>query len=352
MSNVRCRPIAEFVPHRCTYLLWPTRPDNWRLSGRPAQKDLTELADTISKYEPVFLGTNQPINQKFRDGITVFHAQYDDIWVRDTGPTFASDEFGIFAANWKFNSWGGLFETYDDDNAIAELIASKEKIPMRNVDMVFEGGAYVTDGRRTLITTADCVLDPSRNPILDRNSAERILLDNLGGDSVLWLEHGFLHDETGGHIDNICFFGKENVLFVASDAERSNPNYARAKAALDAIHTHYDAQLDKLQVIELPLPQPLEITAQESRDFTGGDGTIVREPGTPMCASYSNSYAVNGAIIMPKFGISLDDDAASIVQDALPGMTIEQVPSREFVLGGGAVHCITREIPKLTVERN
>lgn len=350
MLKSKCSPIAEFAEHRCTYLLWPTRPDNWRLSGKPAQKDLTELAETISKYEPVFLGTNRLINRKFNSNITVFQARYDDIWVRDTGPTFASEK-GMFAVDWEFNSWGGLFESCEQDNSIAMEIASREQIPLRKTSMVFEGGSYITDGKRTIITTSDTVLDRNRNPKLNIKNAERALLSNLGGEYVLWLEHGFLHDETGGHVDNICLFGKEDVIFVASDAERSNPNYERAQAALDAIHTHYKAQSDSLQVVELPLPQPLEITTSEAQDFARADGAIVRESGTPMCASYANSYVVNGAIIVPKFGISLDDKAASVFQDALPGMSIEQVPSREFVLGGGAVHCITREIPNLAVER-
>ena len=28
---------GEFEPHRGTYMIWPERPDNWRLGAKPAQ---------------------------------------------------------------------------------------------------------------------------------------------------------------------------------------------------------------------------------------------------------------------------------------------------------------------------
>ena len=42
---------GEFEPHRGTYIIWPERPDNWRLGAKPAQEVFAKLANTIIKYE-------------------------------------------------------------------------------------------------------------------------------------------------------------------------------------------------------------------------------------------------------------------------------------------------------------
>ena len=34
-------------------MIWPERPDNWRLGGKPAQHVFTQVANTIGKYEPI-----------------------------------------------------------------------------------------------------------------------------------------------------------------------------------------------------------------------------------------------------------------------------------------------------------
>mgnify|MGYP003304917547 CR=1 FL=1 len=44
---------GEFEPHRGTYIIWPERPDNWRLGAKPAQEVFLEVIKKISKYEPI-----------------------------------------------------------------------------------------------------------------------------------------------------------------------------------------------------------------------------------------------------------------------------------------------------------
>lgn len=95
--------IPEFNKHRCTYALWPTRPDNWRLDARPSQHDMAKLVNTIAKYEPVNLGSNAPICHDLHPAVTIFETQYDDIWVRDTGSTFLMED-RVTARGWQFNS--------------------------------------------------------------------------------------------------------------------------------------------------------------------------------------------------------------------------------------------------------
>ncbi|CAG1005087.1 partial Putative agmatine deiminase, partial [Anaerolineales bacterium] len=44
---------AEFAPHAGTWMLWPQRPDNWRLGGKPAQKAFAAVATAIAQFESV-----------------------------------------------------------------------------------------------------------------------------------------------------------------------------------------------------------------------------------------------------------------------------------------------------------
>ena len=44
---------GEFEKHSGTYIIWPERPDNWRLGAKPAQHVFTRVANAIGKYEPI-----------------------------------------------------------------------------------------------------------------------------------------------------------------------------------------------------------------------------------------------------------------------------------------------------------
>lgn len=57
---------------------------------------------------------------------------------------------------------------------------------------------------------------------------------------------------------------------------------------------------------------------------------------------------VNGALVLPAFGhASADAEAVATMRRLLPGRTVLAVPAREFVLGGGGLHCATLHEPLL-----
>lgn len=39
---------GEFEKHAGCYIIWPERPDNWRLGAKPAQKAFVDVATAIS----------------------------------------------------------------------------------------------------------------------------------------------------------------------------------------------------------------------------------------------------------------------------------------------------------------
>jgi len=49
---------AEYAAHAGCWMLWPERPDNWRLGAIPAQRAFTEVATAIARFEPVTMGVS------------------------------------------------------------------------------------------------------------------------------------------------------------------------------------------------------------------------------------------------------------------------------------------------------
>jgi agmatine deiminase len=76
-----------------------------------AQQTITRLVRTISSYEPVSLlvppKAAKSLGRRFglRE-VEIVPAKYNDIWVRDTLPTFAVGSSNcLIAIDWHFNGW-------------------------------------------------------------------------------------------------------------------------------------------------------------------------------------------------------------------------------------------------------
>ena len=99
------------------------------------------------------------------------------------------------------------------------------------------------------------------------------------------------------------------------------------------------------------MPPPMYLTAEEAsgidRSPPGvlGAAGMSREPGERLAASYANLLIVNGGIIAPAFGADTDDEARETLERLFPDRRVVMLPSREILLGGGNIHCITQQQP-------
>lgn len=338
---------AEFDRHLGTWLLWPTRPDNWRDNAGPAQQSSIELASAIADFEPVFMGVDRNhlmhARRSLPSSVEIVEIDYDDTWIRDTGPIYAKSITGnLVGLDWRFNSWGGLFESWRKDDSVPRQILSFESIDMTPIPYILEGGAISVNGHGRLLTTEACLFSPDRNPSLSRSDYDALFRQYLGISETIWLPWGLDFDETGGHVDNIAVFLDRDSVALAWSDDAINPQYNRCRAAHDVL-----SRIKGLQIIKIPLPAPIEMTSAESLGFTSSAGAISRRTGDKFLASYINLYFVNGGLIVPKFGCDEDQEAVRILKTALPNRKIVQVWSREFVLGGGGPHCLTQQIPDI-----
>ena len=347
---------GEFEKHRGTYIIWPERPDNWRLGGKPAQKTFVDVASTIGKYEPctVVVSAWQYANARgmLPDYVRVVEMSNNDSWIRDCGATFLVNGKGsLRAVDWSFNAWGGLVDglyfPWDKDDMVAQKMCELEGVNRYRLDdFVLEGGSIHVDGEGTLLVTEECLLSAGRNPDKTKEEIESILKEYLNVSKVLWIPRGIYNDETNGHVDNMCNFVKPGEVVLAWTDDKKDPQYERSMEAYNYLINETDAKGRKLVVHKLYIPsKPVLITKEESEGVDAVDGTLPRLEGDRLAASYVNYYTGNGFVAVPQFGDPNDKLAIKKLQELYPDRVIEGIPAREILLGGGNIHCITQQVP-------
>lgn len=345
---------GEFEKHSGTYIIWPQRPDNWRLGGKPAQKVFTEVATAISKFEPVTVVVNDDQYENARhwlpEDVRVVEISNNDAWVRDCGPTFVTNGREKRGVDWVFNAWGGLVDglyfPWDKDDRVAQKICEIErKGRYRTDDFILEGGSIHVDGEGTLVTTEECLLSEGRNSSLTREQIEEKLKEYLNLEKIIWLKRGIYLDETNGHVDNIFSFIKAGEAILAWTDDKNDPQYEICQECMEILENETDAKGRKIKIHKLILPKPILISDEESGGVDAVDGTLPRKSGDRLAASYANFYIINGAIIFPMFGDPNDEKAKETLQEAFPDREIVGIYAREILLGGGNIHCITQQVP-------
>jgi agmatine deiminase len=345
----------EWAPHARTWMLWPERPDNWRLGAKPAQKAFATVAEAVAVFEPVSLGVNHHQFQNARamlsPRIRVVEMSNNDAWMRDCGPTFVIDgKGGVRLVDWIFNAWGGLngglYFPWDLDDLVARKVADLEGVDRYRAPLVLEGGSIHVDGEGTLLTTEECLLNPNRNPDMSKDEIEGYLKDYTGVSTIVWLRAGVYRDETSGHVDNIACFLRPGVVALTWTDDHNDPQFPMSKEALERLGRATDARGRRLEVVKIHQPNPVVIDPGEAEGVDAVEGTLPRQAGDRMAASYINFYFCNGGAIVPTFDDPHDQRALEVLQGAMPDREVVGVHAREILLGGGNIHCITQQQPR------
>jgi agmatine deiminase len=336
-------------------MLWPERPDNWRLGGKPAQLAFAAVAAAIAGSEPVTVGVcaRQFANARrlLPPAVRVVEISSNDAWMRDVGPTFVvNDRGGIRGVDWMFNAWGGLqgglYFPWDRDDAVAQKVLEIEGRDRYRAPFVLEGGAIHVDGQGTLITTEQCLLNPNRNPGLSRAQIERLLRRYLDVEVIIWLGKGVHLDETDGHVDNLCAFTRPGEVVLTWTDDRRDPQYEISRDAFERLKDARDARGRRLEVHKLAQPGPLVMTKSEAEGVDAGEGSQPRKAGARLAGSYVNFYIGSRRVVVPLLDPKRDEAAVRKLKRLFPGREVVGVPGREILLGGGNIHCITQQVPK------
>jgi agmatine deiminase len=333
---------GEWERHRAVWTAWPAAADLWRDDLRAAQSEFTAMCRAIQSdngspaAEPELLEILVADETAEREaaealaGLSVrFHRiPYGDIWLRDTAPVFVSADSGeVAAVCFRFNGWGEKY-LFPEDLALARAVRQATGLHSFDVPMIFEGGALEVDGQGTAITTAQCMLNPNRNPSMSREEIESHLREALAVDKLLWLGDGLRGDHTDGHVDTLVRFCEPGRVLCMEARDDDDPNAHALETILDDLDSMRDALGRSLDVVTLPSP-----------------GLIENAEGEGMPASYVNFYVSNTAVVVPVYGSRYDDEAVATIASCFPGRRTVGCRARAILAGGGAFHCITQQEP-------
>ncbi len=348
---------AEWMPHESCWLAWPSDPFLWQSNLGPAQDEFVALCDAIADVDPQSRRVRgDRLNILVPDDATLkvaerrllglpvtFHLlPYGDIWLRDTGPIFAYENPeieenpvagedtplpGLFALCYAFNGWGEKF-ILNHDSEVSRSLAGFTKTKIQYKTIILEGGSIEPDGEGTCLTTEQCLLNPNRNPNLNKEQIQTILWNDLGVQKVIWLKNGLMNDHTDGHIDTIARFTSPYTVVCMKAQSEGDPNAEVLKEIEAQLKASTDALTRPLNVHTIPSP-----------------GRLVDDEGNVLPASYVNFYIGNSTVVVPTYGSVYDEEAVSQIRNLFPNRRVVGSPALHILSGGGAFHCITNHQP-------
>ena len=340
MSPAAFRLPAEWEPQAGVLVAWPHDQTDWAERLVETESTYVALVAAIARFERVVICVADAAVRRRADlliaGALVDPArlryveiEYDDTWLRDSGPLSLVSGKTYRLVDFQFTGWGGKFNASRDDRLVGGLFARNVftgSAEHRRIDWALEGGAVESDGEGTILTTWRCL--HQRHPELSREQMNRVLRDHLGAERVLWLEHGYLQgDDTDAHIDTLARFAPDGrIVHQACDdpSDRHYDELVRMRAELAALRTPAGAPY---RLLGLPWAQP------------------ILDDGRRLPASYANYLVIDGAVLVPAYGDAADARAAQAIGAAHPGREVVQVPCRPLIWQNGSLHCVTMQLP-------
>jgi agmatine/peptidylarginine deiminase len=331
---------AEWEPQSAVLIAWPHDQTDWAERLGEVEETYVALVAAITRFEPVLICVADDDLQTYAEArlrsarvdlgrVRFIPAEYDDTWLRDSGPITLRVGDGFRLLDFRFTGWGGKFEASRDDRLVEALdnLGTFFNSKRQPIDFALEGGAIETDGARTLLSTWHCLSE--RHPDRSREEITARLCEWLEQDRVLWLDHGYLEgDDTDAHIDTLArFAGPDAIVFQACD-DPADSHYAELQAMAADIAALRTADGQPYRQFPLPWARP-----------------IVDE-GRRLAASYANFLIINGAVLMPAYGDEADAQAQAVLAQAFPDREIVAIPCRPLIWQNGSLHCLTMQLPQ------
>ena len=337
---------AEWEQHHSILLSFPHNGKDWPGKFDAAKWALIDFIKKVVRFEKVILlvkDANHLITLK--NLLDRHHVGYANIqfvfletnrsWMRDSSPIVVKKKDGTSEAlKFKFNAWA-KYANFKKDQLVPDKISEVLKIPLTEVyhrsrPVVLEGGAIDVNGRGTLITTEECLLDSkiqARNKHFSKEDYQAVFKEYFGVSNVIWLHKGIVGDDTHGHVDDICRFVNQNTVVACVEPDTTDPNHLILNENLNILNSARLENGNSLNVIKIPMPKPVYFE------------------GMRLPASYANFLIVNNAILFPTFNDENDKRIYLIFQTIFPGREIIGIHALDLVWGLGTLHCLSHEIP-------
>ncbi len=336
---------------------------------RNPHSTLTEFGIDTSKVKVMY----QPLSEDF---------------YQDPAPLFGLNEEGsLMAVDFKWTGYSNIShpDSISEKAKIVEAadrhLASALGLPMINLDLALEGGAWEANAKGTVILTEK--LMKGRNPEMSLQRMEEELATKLNIKQVIWLPQGAAEDPqqfsrivgdyygfgTGGHTDEYVRFANDSTILLAwvnEDEKSLHPidslNYINYMECLQILQNTPRPDGGKYTIVKIPsapLQEKLMVvdTSAEWSDYylnalrTEHGDTLIRVSAT----SYMNFVITNGLIIAPKYFYAgmdssvyyKDEEVASLLKSVFPEREIKQLDPSLFNYRGGGLHCRFKELPSI-----
>ncbi len=331
---------AEWEPQSAVLLAWPHEGTDWADRLAQVEQTYVALVSAITRFQPALVCVAGPALRERAaarlasagvdpDRVRFIEIEYDDTWLRDSGPITLRDGEGFRLLDFHFTAWGGKFEAGLDDQVVGKLHAAGlfRGASHRRVDFALEGGGIETDGAGTLLSTWRCLHE--RHPDRPRAEITGLLERELVQSRTLWLEHGYLEgDDTDAHIDTLARFAPGDAIVFQACDDPGDSHYHELTAMAGEIAALRTTDGRPYRLFPLPWARP------------------VLDGGRRLAASYANFLVINGAVLMPAYGDPADGRAAEVLAAAFPGREIVPVNCRPLIWQNGSLHCVTMQLPE------
>lgn len=333
---------AEWEKQEALWLSWPHKEESWPGKIETVYAPYSAFVKAVAENQKVRINVADEDMKAFAlkylseaganlDNVEFYFNPTNDAWCRDHGPAFVinEDRGEKAVVDWGYNAWGGKYPPYDLDDVVPTRIANHFGHKLFNPSIVMEGGAVEFNGAGTVMTTEACLLNPNRNPHLNKEQIEQYLLEFYGQKQVLWLGDGIVGDDTDGHIDDITRFVNEDTVLTVIEDDPKDDNYQLLQDNLALLKKMKLADGRKLNVITLPMPKPVVYEDQR------------------LPASYANFYIANRVVVVPVFNDDNDEKALAIIQQFFPDRKVIGINSVDIIWGLGSFHCLSQQEPSI-----
>ena len=343
------------------------------------EKCFIEMISTVAQFEKVIVVcadavyVKKLLNDIPETQLVLAEIPSNDTWARDHGgitvfingnllmpngtleiqnlsSTINNSPFVPVIYDFTFNGWGmkfpadkdnlitrRLFQTPDiglsmSETALPENTHSERLKPkVQSHNFIFEGGSIESDGEGTLMATSECLLSPNRNGHLSKTQITQKLKKYFGAERVLWLNNGYLAgDDTDSHIDTLARFCAADLIAYVKCEDKNDEHYTALQAMEKELKNFRTAHKKPYRLIPLPMPE-----------------ACYAEDGHRLPATYANFLIINGAVLVPTYGVKQDDKALAILTSCFPDRKIIGINCRILIEQHGSLHCATMQYPKL-----
>jgi len=340
---------AEWEPHHATWIGWPHNASDWPGKIAPIPWVYGEIVRKLAPGEIVRILVNSAAHERRalrvlarvgadRARVEFFRFPTNRGWTRDFGPLFVRCDRPprpeVAVARFRFTAWA-KYPDWKKDDQVPERAAQRLGLRVFRAragerDVVLEGGSIDVNGRGTLLTTEECLLDREvqvRNPGLSRAELEQVLRQLLGVTNVLWLGKGIAGDDTHGHVDDLCRFVDARTVVLCSETDAHDANYRALRENRERLEGMRLEDGSKIEVVALPMPAPRYCDGQR------------------LPASYANFYIANGAVLVPTFNDANDRVALGLLAE-LMDRPVVGIHAVDLVWGLGTLHCLSQQQPR------